>query len=62
MKKNTPLWQEVRNTILRALWKSVARSIFASQNAEKMTVSDHFLKFGSARVARSTFPSQNVKT
>ena len=46
-----------RNQKLHAV---VARSTFSSQNAKKLTVSDHFLKFRGS-LARSTFSSQNAK-
>ena len=47
------------------LHAAVAKSTFPSQNAKKLTMSEHFLEFWCAKlhaaVARSTFWSQNVK-
>ena len=44
---------------------AVARSAFGSENAKKLTVSEHFLNFDveklHAAVARSTFGSENAK-
>ena len=81
IKNCTPLWREahfevkmyktrqVRTTVwswdVEKLHAAVARSTFPSQNAKKLTVSEHFLKLRCwklhAAVARSAFPSQNVK-
>ena len=41
------------------LHTAVAQSAFPSQKAEKMTVSDHFLKLGCQ--TPTTFPSQNAE-
>ena len=43
------------------LHAAVARSTFASQNAKKLTGSDHFLQLGCRKIARSAFSSQNTK-
>ena len=41
----------------------MAKSTFGSENAKKLTVSEHFLKFGCSKmaVAKSTFGSENAK-
>ena len=81
IKNCTPLWREAhfegkmyKTRQLRTTFKSydvqklhaaVARSTFWSENAKKLTFSDHFLKLRCwklhAAVARNTFWSENVQ-
>ena len=46
----------------KKLHAAVARSTFATQNAKKLTVSDHFLKLGCGKIARRCSEKQISKS
>ena len=65
LKNCTPLWREAHFEVKMYKTRQL-RTTFSSQNVKKLTVSEHFLKFRSRKIAhaavgRSTCSSENVQ-